>query len=362
MTDEIINGILVYGGLAIITAVCADLSVRKSTKALNYFFAFLTILIPSSFAGLRYGIGTDYFSYQNAFYKIKSNLYVESEFLYLFINKFIAYIGLEFQLVLFITSFITTLFIYLALRNFKAYIYISIGMFVYMLLYYQISFNAIRQIAAMAILLYSVKFIINRNFIKFTIFVIIAMGFHKTAVLFFPLYILYYIYSSHKYRIIKIASFTLLIILMINFSNILYPFFSNIEALSYYAESYLKSERGFQLGLGIFVRTLPFIFAGYLFRKEILKKKEITFVFNVVIIGSITLLSAYSSVNFTERISYYFYSFLIIFIPYILKLSFTNKRFYIGLMVLITVILIWYLDFIYLGRNETIPYQWIINK
>ena len=85
-------------------------------------------------------------------------------------------------------------------------------------------------------------------------------------------------------------------------------------------------------------------------------------VFNIVIIGCITLLTSYGSVNFTERISYYFYSSLIIFIPYIYKLGVINKRKYIGLIVVATTIILWYMDFIYLGRNETIPYDWILKN
>lgn len=362
MSEDIVNGILVYGGLALITAICADLSVRKSSKPINVFFALLTILIPSIFAGLRYGIGTDYYSYQEGFTRIKNYFDVDTEFLYLYINKFVAFIGLDFQTVLFITAFITTLFIYLSLKNYQDSIYIGVGMLVYMLMYYQISFNAIRQIAAMAIILFSIKYIHERKLIKFTLFILLAMGFHETALLFYPIYFLYFLYGTNKHKLLKIVSFSILILIMINYSTILFPVISSFETFSYYADSYLRTEKEFELGVGIFFRTLPFILAGFLFRKELTKSHEFILIFNIMIIGCISLLTAYSSENYTERISYYFLSTLIIFVPYICKLSKTHNKYVIGIIVVLSVIALWYMDFIYLGRNETIPYQWIISR
>ncbi|UJL45811.1 EpsG family protein [Virgibacillus sp. NKC19-16] len=363
MTNEMWSGLLFYAAIAAVTAAFADLSVRRSSKPLNIFFTILAILTPSLFAGLRYGIGTDYSNYLEGFFEINSPIFdVDTEYLFLGINKIVGYLGLDFQFVLFITSFITTLFIYLALKRYKASLNIGIGMFVYMMMYYQISFNAIQQIAAMAILLFSIHYINERKFIKFTLLVVIAVGFHETAILFYPLYFLHFLYGTSKHTLLKVLSFSGLIVLMINFSAVLFPIASSIDSLSYYANSYLDSDREFELGLGILFRTLPFIIAGIIFRKDIKSNKDMIFIFNVVIIGCISLLTSYGSVNFTERISYYFLSSLIIFVPFIYRLSAIKKKRYIGFLVIFSVIGLWFMDFIYLGRNETIPYEWILNN
>src|SRR5699024_4520622 len=101
-------------------------------------------------------------------------------------------------------------------------------------------------IAAMAILLYSIQFISKRKLVPFIITVLFAMGFHKTAILFLPVYFLYFLYGTSKYKTLKILSFSVLIILMINFSTLLFPIVDNIDALSYYADSYLDSDREFE--------------------------------------------------------------------------------------------------------------------
>lgn len=48
-------GLFFYGGIALLTGVFADLSVRKGAKGLGTVFGFFAILFPSIIAGLRYG-------------------------------------------------------------------------------------------------------------------------------------------------------------------------------------------------------------------------------------------------------------------------------------------------------------------
>src|SRR5690625_4687138 len=263
MTNEMWSGLFFYGILAVFTGIFADLSVRKSSKPLNVFFAFLTIFVPSIFAGVRFGIGTDYFNYLQGFINSTISGTTDSEFLYSIISKTVGFLGLDFQFVLFINAFITTIFIYLALRNHKNVLSIGLGMFLYMLLYYQMSYNIVRQVTALAILLYSLQYISKRNFKLFTLFIILAMGFHTTAIIFYPLYFLNWLYGSSKHKILKILSFSLLIVVIINLSSFLFPIVSQFEVFSYYANSYLKQSEEFNLSMGVFLRTLPFIISGF---------------------------------------------------------------------------------------------------
>ena len=64
----------------------------------------------------------------------------------------------------------------------------------------------VRQIIAQAILLFAFVFIIKKNLIKFSICIIVASGFHISALIFFPAYWLFYIHLSKK----QILLFTLI--------------------------------------------------------------------------------------------------------------------------------------------------------
>lgn len=375
LTNKIWLGLLFYGLLAILTGILAHFSVTKIDKKKRWFCTFMSIFLPSLFAGLRYGIGTDYFNYLSIFNQINSSyLKVDGEFLYIIINKITRNLGLNFQFVLFVTSLITTLFIYLALKKYKNDLNIGLGMFIYMMMYYQISYNAVRQIAALAILLYSIQYITERKLLPFTLSVIAAIGFHNTAILFYPLYFLNWLFGTSEHKILKIVILSFMIMLAINFSKILYPIFSKVGTLSYYADSYLYSTREFELRIGLFIRTVPLILPGIIFWNDLKQDNRMMLIFHILIFGCIALIMAYSSTNYTERISYYFLNTQIIFVPYIFRKSlesnkiYVNKKLignihidlkYIGILLVLAIIALWWWDFIYMGRNETIPYNWI---
>ena len=61
----------------------------------------------------------------------------------------------------------------------------------FLLFFYQEHFNAMRQMNALAFVFLSYTFVLSRNFICFTICVIVAILFHSTAIFAFPLYFLY---------------------------------------------------------------------------------------------------------------------------------------------------------------------------
>lgn len=359
--NAILLGLLFYGSLAILTGALAELSIKLQSKKKRLLFLGLTLLLPSLVAGFRYDIGTDYDSYVEIFKGINNNesTKVDNEFIFVFLNKIVGMLGMDFAVVMFLASFITTSFIYLALWNYRIFLSVGLGMMVYMFLYYQVSFNIVRQIVALAILLYSVQFIHKREFWKFTLFTLIAVGFHITAVLFYPMYFLFWLFGRQEYHLLKILAFIGLTIVMIFYPVILYPIVDDIEALSYYADSYLRADSLFNIGLGFFVRTFPFVIAGIVFWKKIIQFPSMILYFNLVIIGSISLLSSYKGAGPTERISYYFLSALIIFVPFIYRESKKSGHRYIGYAVLGVIIFLWFWDFIYMGRNETIPYRWV---
>lgn len=62
--------------------------------------------------------------------------------------------------------------------------FLALGMYIHAIIFW-------RQLVAMAILTFSYRFIRERKFIPFLLIVLVAMSFHKVAVVFIPLYIVY---------------------------------------------------------------------------------------------------------------------------------------------------------------------------
>lgn len=81
--------------------------------------------------------------------------------------------------------FISSVFIFL--HRYSKEAFLSIILFVSMG-YYQFSFSGLRQSLAMAILLYTYKFIKDKNLFYFLIFVLIASQFHNSALIFLIAY------------------------------------------------------------------------------------------------------------------------------------------------------------------------------
>src|SRR5690554_4913298 len=105
----------IYLIVALITAVCSEISVKSSNKIIRWFCVLFVIGIPSLLSALRYGIGTDYFAYISAFQKLQTtgfHVRFELEWGYVLINSIIGKLNGSIETVFLITSIIMMLSIY----------------------------------------------------------------------------------------------------------------------------------------------------------------------------------------------------------------------------------------------------------
>lgn len=78
---------------------------------------------------------------------------------------------------------------YLVFKSFRVLDKILLfALFIFFCKYFLMSFVYVRQFLAMGIVWLAVPFIINRNFLKFSIVVLLASTLHTSAVIFFPTY------------------------------------------------------------------------------------------------------------------------------------------------------------------------------
>lgn len=184
-----VSSIIIYGCTALSTALFAEISTKAKEKVVRITAMLITLFIPAFLAGIRYGIGTDYFRYKLIFDNIRYGYVTRHEIGYGLINYFVGLIGGNIQTVFFIVSFLTILFVYLTLYDLKDKISLGIGMLVFMLLYYQMSFNVVRQVLAMSVSMFSIRFIYKRQLMKFLIFVLLATSFHLSSMVIVPFFL-----------------------------------------------------------------------------------------------------------------------------------------------------------------------------
>lgn len=325
---------------------------EKSVKCL---IALVALLVPSIVAGIRYGIGTDYYSYLSIFENIKSGNEVRTEIGFNFLNLLVANMGGNIHVLFFLISFLTFLFIYLSLHKYRKSISVGLGMFIFMLLFYHDSFNGVRQVLAVSILLYSFNFIIEKRFWKFLITVLLASSFHLSSLVVLPFY---YIYNrlgerSNTYRL---GIYIVVVLLVFNYDSLLNVFISLSPDLTYYSK-YL-SNGGFSFGLGQIVLNAPYIIPGLIFYNKFKNNSRFKFFFFFMIIGIIIKFVGYLGVEHLSRIADTFFIAVVMVVPfYFRNLKNSLLEWFCASMIILFIIFIWFYNYIYIGYNETVPFK-----
>lgn len=194
---------------------------NKLRKMVVYLINAMLIFI----SGLRFESGHDYYNYSNIFnnlngFKDYFTSYQISpvEVGYTLLNITIKKLGGGPEVLFFIIAFFTIVIFSYAISKQTKYYFTTMLMF-YFLLYYENTMGHIRAGLAMAIILCSLKFIEEQDFIKFLALIIIAAIFHSTALVVLPVYFINKFQPSKK--IIAVTIIAAFIIGRINIVDIL---------------------------------------------------------------------------------------------------------------------------------------------
>lgn len=241
-----------------------------------------------------------------------------------------------------------------------------------LLIIWAISFGnifIIRSTIALVLCMFSVRFIEHRKFIKFFITLVLAMGFHRTAIFFLPAYWLYNIKIKRKYFIIiflgtiVIASFFNVNPLLINVANFLGDDFGNKMEL--YTELGYSNTNGSNYSI-LFLTIKAFINVGVLatlffwMKKYFGEEKKFDVSLNIYSVGASVYIFSLMVLSVLARIAGYYIVFQMFLLPYVFRIK-TNKSF----KIIIYFVFITYLALrmvTNLGNFESyIPFQTIFN-
>lgn len=189
--------------LSVFVVRLLSLQFRKNDKAVFYT---LTALIVILFQGLRsFSVGTDLLSYIPSYSRIGRNIpfsltakFMNYEIGYILLNKLIYILGFNERGFLIIVTIIIqapifyTMYKYSESPLLSVFSYFAFGNFI-------MTFSGLRQAISMSLCFVAYVFIKNKKPIWFILIVFLACCFHKSAMICFLLYPLYYI------RVNKIA-------------------------------------------------------------------------------------------------------------------------------------------------------------
>jgi hypothetical protein len=222
-----------------------------------HFQFMLFILFSISF--LRYNVGPDWAAYL-AFYNDPAKAKLIVEIGYRSLNNLFSSFHVPYFVFLAVVSAITLFFIYRVGLGLK---YKSIFLLCYfsnLFIYY--NFSGMRQGIAIAITLFSIKYIYNKDFTKFMLLVILASLFHISALIFV---IAYFAFS------IRFTKFRILLLLLLLAAFDMYSIDLVHIILSHLDPSLFKAHLNFYFNIApLNSNNLLHLFQGIIIRSVIL--------------------------------------------------------------------------------------------
>lgn len=361
---------LVVFSLSIIFTRLAERSCNKNRhKIITVVFSILAITIPSILAAMRADIvGTDINNYVKPLFEYFckngfSTEYMQKigiEYLYGLLTYIVTIFTDDIRVLLFVVEFLIISLIYLSAYYRKDKIPMWMFMFVFFTVFYNSTLNLVRQSIALAIVIYSFKYIENKNCVKFLFSVYIATLFHSTA--FFAI-ILYVIYNSintdlkNLYKIIIISLCILMIFFYRDIISILIDIGLIPTKFNSYLTKYLKESVDLDIIASLFkITIIVFVYFAY---KILIKREKNNEYYILLLVIDFILLQLSAFIDYADRISYYFG--LIAQMVLIPQLIFCVKKdrfnkIIAKLIIIIMLLCYWYIRYIYYNNGETYPY------
>lgn len=339
---------------------------QKNDKAKIAFYTIIGLGILIIISALRYQVGTDYNNYLDYYivYSVldfKDIISYANELLFILVIK-IAYVFQEPQIMFAIIAFLTIYITYRAILTQKEKLSITLAFALYVFLYYMYSLNIIRQALAIAIILYSYKYILQRDFRKFLLMVIIATLFHTTALLFLPFYFLCPSKNEKGKKLKNLIRFLTIgaIFLIITQLDVVIDLLSQIGLFSRFSLYNVMNAQGDNKQ--VIINTI-LLLVFILYSKPLIKYNEDNRMYLFLyIVGYVLTLAGFLS-PYAKRMAMYFNISEIYLLSAIPRIAKTNEqKLFIGFMIIVYMLVMFVLSAYYLNLGDIIPYQTIFNK
>lgn len=331
---------------------------KENNKYTSICLGAIAIIMASLVCGLRYGVGTDFFEYQNWFFR-----YIDampsantSDIGFAIFIKILQIFSKNPQIMYIAVAFFVNIMVMIFIKRNTKWYDMGYFLFIALSLYYS-SFNIMRQWIAISMFLYALKYAFDGKFIKYSIVILVASTFHATAILLLPVYFLFKLKLNRRNTIILMVS---LFIILFSFEPII-NFIANltgIDATRYLR--YFKQDGNSAGGYAYFIFACATYILYLLVNKNYIAniKNGEQHIKLLMVTILVCLVGAGSSI-FT-RLQLYFVPILLICIPNCI--SFINKR-----QRKVIVICIYLVGMIYMYRSlklnggDPLPYISIFN-
>lgn len=333
-------------------------------KAPNYilrlwrFSCCLPLLLVSA---LRVNVGTDYIqTYYKGFIRfINGNDIDHFEIGYKAIMILSNLITSNPQVIFMTTSFLFVTITFYAIYNESPDILYSIFLLI-VSRYFFISMNMVKQFIAMAIMLYSIKYLKEENDkYKFWIFFLIAASIHYSAIVCATFWIISKINIS-KWKfwgITTLMTIFYFIFMKFDLAVLIKNIFTGTKYHKYFFNSFLYAGNNF--AKWTFILNVCILIIFYI-KLDSAKDYKYSLFFNIQLVACI-LCVFMPVIPLVERIYFYFGFIQIVSIPYILGFYSRREQVLIKLAVGVVLIMYCYIDIFVNMDHEVFPYYSIFS-
>lgn len=328
----------------------------------------LILIIFSIFIGFRYDVGVDWQGYVTDYIWLTSSSefnYFDQyyEIGYYTINWFAGLLNLGHQGVFLFMAFISWYFYFKSVPKNIIPLFIF---FIFVDEYFFWGMNGVRQFAAMAIWVYSIKYIIDKNLKYFLLTVIFASVFHLSSIFLIVFYIFPFERMYNLYIWVIAYVLSLIVVFFIDLSVIYnnLDFFvlalsddiGTVERYARYAESGRLTAQETSLGLGFIFKIVINIMIIILSKSWIKRQPKYKPYLVLFFIGAI-LFNIFYEFQLINRLSHYFLIFRPLLLAFIVRYYWVYMKDRLlgpSLMILYFII---FVAAMYGNSNMCCPYQ-----
>ena len=286
-----------------------------------------------------------------------TNLTESTDIGFMLICKILASITSDPQLMFLVTSSIINILIVNTLKKKSTSYELSMWLYITTFIYYS-TFNGIRQWISASIIFAGIEFLLKRKFKRYCIIVTIAALIHASAIIMIPIY---FVVNSKPFSIRNLVIISLFIgavFLYIPFVDTLFKLLQGTQYEHYFDIMREASNGANPIRILVYLVPIVLFAIGY---KNINsnKEKEIDIIFNLCILGFLTMFLAMKQVYFA-RLTFYFDLYYLLLIPRLIKIG--NEDFKRLLYYLISICYFIYSYMLLLnGEARILPYKFIIT-
>lgn len=341
------NYYLIFLIIIIITYICISKILKFKNKDIIFLnVAFIEMLLFLGFRDTTIGIDLQnyipYFNIINGL-NLDNLFYLPLERGYVILNKLVGLVGGE-NVFLFVVAFISLLGVYYSIKKYSKNYMLSV--FIYITFqFYIFIFSGLRQGIAFSIVWLSLKYVKERKLVKFILIVLLASMFHKTALIFLPVYFIANKRITLKYVLLFLVVFISMLILKVQLVTFVTSFLYSTYAVS-------NTSGGYSLLVLLFA---VFVFFILIRNKKIENFRDNDIWFNMLIVAILIQTLASTQGNIARLTMYYSFS-VVLLIPNVLdSLKDKKQKIFIEAIVYISLFIFYFISI----QNEAnyMPYK-----